>query len=29
MYTCEEWAVDQADNYLDRLETGMKRHETA
>ncbi|GEN28610.1 hypothetical protein HVA01_22560 [Halovibrio variabilis] len=29
VYTCEEWAVDQADNYLDRLETGMKRHETA
>lgn len=25
MYTCEEWDVDQADNYLDRLETGMKR----
>lgn len=25
VYTCEEWGVDQADNYLDRLETGMKR----
>jgi toxin ParE1/3/4 len=27
VYTCEEWGVDQADNYLDRLEAGMKRHE--
>ncbi len=25
VYTCEEWGVDQADNYLDRLETGMIR----
>jgi toxin ParE1/3/4 len=25
VYTCEEWGVDQADNYLDRLEVGMKR----
>ena len=25
VYTCEEWGVDQADNYLDRLEAGMKR----
>nr|WP_242469191.1 type II toxin-antitoxin system RelE/ParE family toxin [Halorhodospira halochloris] len=24
VYTCEEWGVDQADNYLDRLEAGMK-----
>ncbi|MBK1736211.1 toxin, ParE-ParD toxin-antitoxin system [Halorhodospira abdelmalekii] len=25
VYTCEEWGVDQADHYLDRLEAGMKR----
>lgn len=25
MYTCEEWGVEQADKYLDRLETGMKQ----
>lgn len=25
MYTCEEWGVDQADRYLDRLKTGMKQ----
>lgn len=25
MYTCEEWGVDQADKYLDQLETGMKQ----
>jgi len=25
VYTCEEWGLDQADNYLDRLEAGMKR----
>lgn len=25
VYTCEEWGVDQADNYLDRLEASMKR----
>jgi toxin ParE1/3/4 len=24
MYTCEEWGVEQADTYLDQLETGMK-----
>lgn len=23
--TCEEWGVDQADKYLDQLETGMKQ----
>lgn len=25
VYTSEEWGVDQADNFLDRLEPGMKR----
>ena len=25
MYTCEECGVDQADKYLDQLETGMKQ----
>lgn len=25
VYACEEWGVDQADNYVDRLEAGMKR----
>ena len=25
VYACEEWGVDQADNYVDRLEDGMKR----
>ena len=25
VYTCEELGVDQADNYLDRLEAGIKR----
>tara|TARA_R110000868_G_scaffold350357_1_gene611574 strand:+ start:283 stop:579 length:297 start_codon:yes stop_codon:yes gene_type:complete len=25
MYTCEEWGVDQADKYLDQMETGMKQ----
>ncbi|MCK7546269.1 type II toxin-antitoxin system RelE/ParE family toxin [Marinobacter bryozoorum] len=25
MYTCEEWGVEQADTYLDQLETGMKQ----
>ncbi|WP_048307061.1 type II toxin-antitoxin system RelE/ParE family toxin [Halomonas sp. PR-M31] len=25
IYTCEEWSVDQADKYLDQLETGMKQ----
>jgi len=24
-YTCEKWGVDQADKYLDQLETGMKQ----
>lgn len=23
VYTCEEWGVDQADKYLDQLQTGM------
>ena len=23
LYTCEEWGVDQADQYLDQLEAGM------
>jgi len=23
--TCEEWGVDQADKYLDQLETGMQQ----
>lgn len=25
VYTCEEWGVDQADQYLDQLEEGMKQ----
>jgi len=25
VYTCEEWGADQADNYLDQLEAGMKQ----
>jgi toxin ParE1/3/4 len=25
VYTCEEWGVDQADKYLDQLETGMQQ----
>ena len=25
VYTCEEWGLDQADEYLDRLEAGMKQ----
>ncbi|MDX1588134.1 MAG: type II toxin-antitoxin system RelE/ParE family toxin [Oleiphilaceae bacterium] len=25
VYPCEEWGVDEADHYLDRLEVGMKR----
>lgn len=25
VYTCEEWGVDQADEYLDQLEEGMKQ----
>jgi toxin ParE1/3/4 len=25
VYTCEEWGVDQADNYLNQLEIGMKQ----
>lgn len=25
MYTCEEWGVDQADEYLNQLEAGMKQ----
>ncbi|MBE0487091.1 type II toxin-antitoxin system RelE/ParE family toxin [Marinobacter sp.] len=25
LYTCEEWGVNQADTYLDQLETGMKQ----
>ena len=25
VYACEEWGVDQADNYVDRLEAGIKR----
>lgn len=24
-YTCEEWGVDQADKYLQQMETGMKQ----
>ncbi|WP_323370903.1 type II toxin-antitoxin system RelE/ParE family toxin [Alloalcanivorax profundimaris] len=23
-YTCEEWGADQADDYLDQLEAGMR-----
>jgi len=25
VYTCEEWGVNQADNYLDQLEAGIKQ----
>lgn len=25
VYTCEQWDVDQADKYLDQLDSGMKR----
>ena len=25
MYTCEQWGVDQADEYLDQLDAGMKQ----
>jgi len=25
LYTCEEWGVDQADEYLDQLEAGMQQ----
>jgi len=25
VYTCEEWGVDQADSYLDRLAAGIQR----
>ena len=25
VYTCEQWGVDQADKYLDQLDSGMKR----
>ena len=25
MYTCEEWGGEQADKYLDELESGMRR----
>lgn len=25
LYTCEEWGAEQADNYLDQLEAGMKQ----
>ncbi|MEN3157628.1 type II toxin-antitoxin system RelE/ParE family toxin [Alkalimonas sp. NCh-2] len=25
VYSCEKWGADQADNYLDRMETGMKQ----
>ena len=24
MYTCEEWGADQANDYLDQLEAGMR-----
>ncbi|WBA17095.1 type II toxin-antitoxin system RelE/ParE family toxin [Salinivibrio kushneri] len=24
VYTCEKWGADQADKYLDQLESGMK-----
>lgn len=25
VYTCEQWGVDQADEYLDQLEAGMQQ----
>lgn len=25
LYTCDEWGIDQADNYLDELEEGMQQ----
>ena len=25
LYTCEEWGVDQADEYLDQIEAGMQQ----
>lgn len=25
LYTCEEWGVDEADEYLDQLEAGMQQ----
>jgi len=25
LYTCEQWGIDQADNYLDQLEAGMQQ----
>nr|WP_300976199.1 type II toxin-antitoxin system RelE/ParE family toxin [Alkalimonas sp.] len=25
VYSCEKWGADQADNYLDRMETGMNQ----